>query len=93
MPSLHIAWATWVAITVWQLVPVSGLPRWVRLPAVGYPVVTTVAVVTTANHYLLDVFAGVAVATLAVGIANGYVRSLFTAPAPAGRPEPAVAQW
>jgi hypothetical protein len=41
--------------------------RWVRVLAVAYPVLTTVVVVATANHYLLDAVAGVAV--LAAGAA------------------------
>ncbi|MFI5003754.1 MAG: phosphatase PAP2 family protein [Solirubrobacterales bacterium] len=42
-------------------------PRlWVRVAAVLYPCMTCVAVLATGNHYLLDVFAGVATAALAV---------------------------
>jgi membrane-associated phospholipid phosphatase len=93
MPSLHLAWATWVAVTVWMLVRAKGLPAWVRVIAVIYPCVTAVAVVMTANHYVLDVFAGSAVAALAVELAWSPVRSRFAAPAqPADtRPEPAAA--
>jgi hypothetical protein len=61
MPSLHIAWATWSAIGVWQL----STRRWLRALACGYPVITTYAVMATANHYLLDALAGASI-TLAV---------------------------
>jgi hypothetical protein len=69
MPSLHVGWALWCG---WQVV------RWsrasvVRALGIAYPVVTTVVVVGTANHYLLDAVAGVAVvavAALAVRIAR-----------------------
>jgi hypothetical protein len=93
MPSLHLAWATWVSVTVWMLVKAKGLPTWVRVPAVVYPFVTSVAVVATANHYTLDVFAGTAVTAFAVGLAGKPVRSRFFAPAPQAdsRPEPAAA--
>ncbi len=61
MPSLHMAWAVWCALVVWAL----SKRLWVRVVAVLYPCVTCVAVLATGNHYLLDVFAGVATAALA----------------------------
>jgi hypothetical protein len=64
MPSLHIAWAAWCTLVLWRLSPRA----WVRAPAVLYPCVTTVAVLATANHYLLDVLAGLATAALAVAL-------------------------
>jgi hypothetical protein len=54
MPSLHIAWATWSVIGVWQL----SSRRWLRALACVYPLITTYAVMATANHYLLDAIAG-----------------------------------
>jgi hypothetical protein len=56
MPSVHIGWALLIAVVV---VHVSR-SRW-RWLALGYPVLTTLAVVVTANHYWLD---GVAAAIL-----------------------------
>lgn len=57
MPSLHLVWAGWVACAVW-----SRLTRhWMKAVAITYPLVTLVVVVATANHYLLDVVAGLAV--------------------------------
>ena len=61
MPSLHIAWATWCALAVWQL----SKRRVLRAIATVYPLVTTYAVMATANHYLADAVAG-AVLTLGV---------------------------
>ncbi len=61
MPSLHIAWATWCSIALWQI----SARRWVRALAVLYPLVTTYAVMATGNHYLADALAGAAI-TLAV---------------------------
>jgi hypothetical protein len=60
MPSLHLAWATWVAFAVWAGTREMGRSRWLRVPATVHPVLTTAAVVSTANHYVLDVVAGVA---------------------------------
>jgi PAP2 superfamily len=56
LPSLHIAWATWSAIGVWQL----SERHWLRALACAYPFVTTYAVLATGNHYLLDAVAGAA---------------------------------
>jgi hypothetical protein len=62
MPSLHIAWAAWCALALWRL----SKRRWVRAIGVLYPCVTSFAVLTTGNHFVLDILAGVATAALAV---------------------------
>jgi hypothetical protein len=56
MPSLHVAWAAWCGATLFTL---TGR-RWIKSLAVAYPVLTTLVVLGTANHYLLDVLAGAA---------------------------------
>jgi membrane-associated phospholipid phosphatase len=61
MPSLHLVWSTWCACVLW----VGARRRWVRVAAVAYPVVTSIAVVITGNHYFLDLVAGTAVFALA----------------------------
>ena len=58
MPSLHLAWAMWVAIVAFAMLRGKAQRGWVFL----YPVMTTVAVIATGNHYVLDVVAGVALA-------------------------------
>jgi hypothetical protein len=60
MPSIHVGWAVIVAVAV----VTTSRSRW-RWLAVLYPVLTTLIVVITANHYWLD---GVA-ATLLVALA------------------------
>jgi hypothetical protein len=60
MPSLHVAWASWVALVV----TVTSRRRWVRWIAWLYPAFTIWVVLATANHYVLDVVAGVAVLLL-----------------------------
>jgi hypothetical protein len=62
MPSLHVGWALWCAWVVFTLTR----RRWVRIAAVAYPIGTTLVVVGTANHYVLDAVAGVLV--MLVGI-------------------------
>jgi membrane-associated phospholipid phosphatase len=54
MPSLHIAWAIWCTIAVWQLTRRALL----RALGVVYPFLTGFAVLATGNHYVLDVVAG-----------------------------------
>lgn len=66
MPSLHLAWATWVAVT--GLAMVRGW--WLRGLFVAHPLLTAIAVVATANHYVLDVGSGVLVG-LAASWAGG----------------------
>lgn len=53
MPSLHVGWAIWCAVVV---VAVCRTP-WRHL-AWLYPLTTTLVVMATANHYLLDAVGG-----------------------------------
>jgi hypothetical protein len=56
MPSVHVGWALLVAVIVVQV----SRSRW-RWLALGYPLLTLLAVVVTANHFWLD---GIAAALL-----------------------------
>jgi PAP2 superfamily protein len=49
MPSVHVGWALLVAVVVVQV----SRSRW-RWLALGYPALTVLAVIVTANHYWLD---------------------------------------
>jgi PAP2 superfamily len=62
MPSLHIAWAVWCTVVVWRI----SSRRWLRALAVIYPFVTAFAVLSTGNHYVLDLFGGLATITAAM---------------------------
>ena len=54
MPSLHVAWAVWCALALYPV-----LRHWaLRALAVAYPLMTTLVVVATGNHFFLDVIAG-----------------------------------
>jgi hypothetical protein len=70
LPSLHIAWATWCSIMVWRMTGRRAL----RTAALVYPLVTTFAVMATANHYLADALSGAAI-TLVVYFAQRAIRT------------------
>lgn len=61
MPSLHAAWAIWVAV----ITLVSATAWWVRLLGLLYPLATVAVIVSTGNHYLLDAVAGAVLAVVA----------------------------
>ena len=54
MPSLHVGWALWCGVMLWR----HGRTRMAKTAAVVYPLVTTIVVMGTANHYFLDAVAG-----------------------------------
>ena len=54
MPSLHVAWATWVALAIVVALPHA---RWRHL-AWAYPLTTTFVVLGTGNHFVTDAAAG-----------------------------------
>jgi hypothetical protein len=62
LPSLHMAWAGWCTLAVWRMTT----RRWLRALAILYPCITALAVLSTGNHFLLDVLAGLL--TLAVSV-------------------------
>jgi hypothetical protein len=64
MPSLHIAWASWCTLVVWRVFS----NRIARTVAIVYPFVTAFVVLSTGNHFLLDVLAGAATMAAAVAI-------------------------
>lgn len=66
MPSLHLAWATWAALTVFAMTR-----HWApRLLLVSHVAVTAFVVQATGNHYLLDVASGVLLGGAAVAAAG-----------------------
>ena len=74
MPSLHIGWSTWCALAV---LPVLRRRR-TKVLIVAYPFVTMLAVVVTANHYLLDGVGGLAVLAGGLGLEWGRERLVST---------------
>jgi hypothetical protein len=78
MPSVHVGWALIVAVAV---ITVSRR-RW-RWLAAGYPALTTLVVVVTANHFWLDgIVAGLLVALVLAGqrLARRLWRRLWRGP-------------
>lgn len=65
LPSLHVAWALWVAIAGAALVRRAALRALLWL----YPAVTITDVMATANHYWLDAITAVGLVLLGYGIA------------------------
>jgi hypothetical protein len=66
MPSVHVGWAILVAISVIG----AARTRW-RWLILLYPVLTTLAVVVTANHFWLDGIVAAAVLCAVLAIQNG----------------------
>ncbi len=62
VPSFHVGWNLLVAIAVWRASRFTLL----RILAVASPVLMISAVVLTANHWLVDIVAGVSVAIAGV---------------------------
>jgi hypothetical protein len=77
MPSLHIAWAVWCTVVVWCI----SSRTWSRALAVLYPFLTAFAVLSTGNHFVLDVLGGlvtIAVSLLIVRFMGGQLPRLRT---------------
>jgi membrane-associated phospholipid phosphatase len=71
MPSLHVVWALIVGLTLaW-----TARPWAVRLIGLIYPVLMSVAVIVTGNHYIVDCLGGAAV------VVAGYILALAVAAA------------
>jgi hypothetical protein len=67
MPSLHIGWAVWVSVALIRARAHRGGNSFGGL----HLGVTILVVLATANHYVLDIFAGAVVVGLAVAIEEG----------------------
>jgi membrane-associated phospholipid phosphatase len=65
MPSLHVGWDLLVGMAI----VAAATSVWLRTVGFILPVLMTLAVVLTANHYLLDVVAGIALVLVAHVIA------------------------
>ncbi|HVU91033.1 MAG TPA: phosphatase PAP2 family protein [Jatrophihabitans sp.] len=57
MPSLHVGWAVWCG----AVIAIYARHRWAKLLGIAYPIATSLVVMATGNHYLLDAVAGVLV--------------------------------
>ncbi|HLI32352.1 MAG TPA: phosphatase PAP2 family protein [Solirubrobacteraceae bacterium] len=64
MPSLHVAWALWCAVAIWR----SWRRPLGRCLAVLYPALTTLVILATGNHFVLDGLGGVGALALAFAL-------------------------
>jgi PAP2 superfamily/Wax ester synthase/diacylglycerol acyltransferase catalytic domain/WS/DGAT C-terminal domain len=64
MPSLHVAWALWVSVVLVRI----RAGQLVQLLSAVHVAGTTFVIMATANHYLLDAFAGAALVLACVAI-------------------------
>jgi hypothetical protein len=77
MPSLHVGWSAWCAYAVWSALRRSH-PR-LALLAWLYPVVMVGDVITTGNHYVLDILGSAVLLALSIVTARAWGRA-FSAP-------------
>jgi hypothetical protein len=88
MPSLHIAWALWAGIAIFQ----CAKPMWARVLGLLYPWLTLLVIVGTANHFVIDAVGGGVIVAAGFGfqwLLSG--RGAFTPPTGApdfGWPDP-----
>lgn len=74
MPSVHVAWAVLVGVTVWRV----STSRW-RFVGPVHTVVTVLVVVSTANHFWADGIVAVALLVLSVFLVRWTVAALVAA--------------
>jgi PAP2 superfamily len=82
MPSMHLGYAVWCSLVAWRLAR-SSRARVVAVAfGICYPLLTALVVLSTANHYLLDVLAGTGTIVVAVVILEIAPRSVQRLRAP-----------
>jgi hypothetical protein len=72
MPSLHVGWSLWCAYAVWSTLRATH-PRLALLPWL-FPLVMAADVLTTGNHYVLDVVASAVLLMASVAAASAWGR-------------------
>jgi PAP2 superfamily len=77
MPSLHFGWSAWSACVLYP----ACKRWWAKALVIAYPLLTTFAIVVTANHFLLDAVGGAAVLAAAFFVSGSLTqpRRLATA--------------
>ena len=78
MPSMHLGYAVWCGIVAWRLAQRRGARVGAMVFAIGYPLLTALVVISTANHYLLDVLAGIGTIVVAIVVVKSHL-ALFGA--------------
>jgi hypothetical protein len=82
LPSLHFGWNLLVGVALWT----ATTNRLVRTLAVLSPAAMAVAVVITANHFVVDVVAGFVVVSIGLAAAIALARSRRGYPGPSALP-------
>jgi hypothetical protein len=59
LPSLHVGWDLLIGLAIF----IAARRAWVRALGLAMPIAMTIAVVLTANHYIIDAIAGAALTT------------------------------
>lgn len=77
VPSLHVGWNLLIGIALWR----ASRSRLLRALAVAGPVLMAIAVVVTANHYVVDGMAGAAVALTGLALSSRITPRLVAADA------------
>lgn len=68
IPSLHVAWALWCVFAVWTICR----DRWSRGLVALHFLATSVVIMATANHYFLDIVAGIATGVAGIMAARAW---------------------
>jgi hypothetical protein len=66
MPSLHLGWSTWVAMSLWFTLPAKSLGR--KIIICLYPLAIYFTVIATGTHFVIDGVAGMALTGTVVTI-------------------------
>ena len=96
MPSLHVGWALLAGLVVLT----SARMRWLQVAGVGLPLLMTLSVLMTGNHFLLDAVVGATISIIALLLSACWItwrenrakRRATPSPAPEAEPQPAVAR-
>jgi membrane-associated phospholipid phosphatase len=78
VPSLHVGWDLLMGLAI----AVAARRLWVRLLGVVMPVAMAIAVVLTANHYVVDAIAGAALTTTCWFACGWWLRRHYVPQAP-----------
>jgi hypothetical protein len=88
MPSMHLAYAVWCSLVAWRLARRRATKVAAGVFGIGYPLLTALIVIGTANHYLLDVVAGTATVAVSVLVLEGVPGAVRRRRALRAGPEP-----
>lgn len=84
MPSLHVGWSAWCAYAVWSAL--RGRHPRLALSAWLFPLVMVAVVLTTGNHYVLDVVGSAVLLVVSIAAASWWGRVAERLPGGRARP-------